>query len=80
MSSFQKTCGHLIIVSVGLNREAVDHTVPFIPRLRQSTVIFLLAAKDQRCVLFTAYIVPFLFWFLKFAFLLLNHLFLEDIH
>lgn len=60
MSSFQNLCGHLITVSVGLAREAEDHIVPFIPGLRQFTVAFPLAAKNQRCVLFTAYIVPLL--------------------
>lgn len=62
VSSFQNSCSHSITASVALNREAVDHAVPFILGLRQFTVGFLLAAKNQRYVLFTAYMVLLLFF------------------
>lgn len=69
---------HLSLENCGLGREAVNHTVPFNPELRQFTVGSLLAAKDHRHVLFTAYIAPLYFvFFFNFAFLLLSHLLLE---
>lgn len=59
VSSFQNFCVHLITVSLGLSREAVDHTVSFNPKLRQFSVGSLLAV----CVAHSLYCSPFILLF-----------------
>lgn len=59
VSSFQNFCVHLITVSLGLSREAVDHTVSFNPKLRQFTVGSLLVV----CVAHNLYCSPFILLF-----------------